>query len=248
MAVDPGTTGGRSNYYQQAQVTITGANSTGATLVWNNWATNTAITSGVTTTMTNDLIWNDWADCTCAGHTGNEWRIWTNHATTATTTATTVWADWVDTRELQLQAAMHNTRRILGAPAVIKQRTEAEVQAELKQREAYKKEQERLALERAAARARATKLLMEHLTPEQRKELEEKNCFYLYTQSGGRYRIDRGTHGNVKVLDKDNKIVATLCGQPNGVPDEDAMLAQVLMLRTNEQQYRRVANERPWRG
>lgn len=96
---------------------------------------------------------------------------------------------------------------------------------------------------RIAAKGRAERLLLGALGPEQRKDLTEKNCFYLHTQSGRRYRIDRGTHGNVKLVDEKNGVISRFCAQPPGVPAEDAMLAQKLMLETDEQSFLRVANE-----
>ncbi len=99
---------------------------------------------------------------------------------------------------------------------------------------------------RVHAKLRARKLLVDHLDAEQRKSYEEKGHFYLLTRSGKKYRIDQGTHGNVKLVDvTKNSLLGSYCIQPSGVPDEDAMLAQKLHLEMNEEEFLRVANFRP---
>jgi hypothetical protein len=109
-----------------------------------------------------------------------------------------------------------------------------------------RREASRLAIRVDGARRRAEALLRGCLTDEQREDLEKKDCFYLRTiaKDGAerRYRIDRSTHGNVKLLDKDNRIIGAYCVQPTGVPTEDAMLAQKLWLETDEETFRKKAN------
>lgn len=97
-----------------------------------------------------------------------------------------------------------------------------------------------------AANRRAEDLLRRELTPEQLEDLEKKGCFYLESidQKGERrrYRIDRGTHGNIKLLDPKGSILGTYCVQPDAVPVADSMLAQKLWIEGNEAGFLRVAN------
>ena len=116
-------------------------------------------------------------------------------------------------------------------------------------RVAAAKEQERVWLERkkaeddekARVKTRAEKILVRHLDTKQALHLKEKGHFDV--EVGDKtYRIWRGTHGNIRELNKEGKEIASLCVQPNGVPTEDAMLAQLLWLRADEKALLRVAN------
>lgn len=136
---------------------------------------------------------------------------------------------------------------IAGAPFVPRKKTLREVRAELKRRADYEREAAERREREAAANVRAEALLRASLTREQRENLDLFGCFYLNTKAGRRYRIDRGTHGNVKLVDARGCELERLCAQPNGVPTCDAMLAQKLALEANEESYRRVANITPCR-
>lgn len=111
-------------------------------------------------------------------------------------------------------------------------------EAERQRRRAYDEQAE--ASKEAAARARA--LLMTNLSPAQRESLEKYRFFDIRIE-GKTYRIHQGTHGNVRQVENGREIV-TFCAQPDGVPAEDAMLAQKLMLETDEAAFLRVANAR----
>jgi hypothetical protein len=95
----------------------------------------------------------------------------------------------------------------------------------------------------AEAIKRATTLLRTNLTPEQRATFDQKGIFYLYTQSGKKYRIEKGYAHNVKLVDETDKVLTTYCAHPAEIlPDEDAMLAQKLALETDEAGFLGVAN------
>jgi hypothetical protein len=89
------------------------------------------------------------------------------------------------------------------------------------------------------ARAKAELLLVQHLSPKQREDLLAKDCFYIEIphENGKveRYRIDRGSHGNVKQLDDAGRILRSFCVQPPDCPDGDSMLAQKLYLESSEE-------------
>lgn len=100
------------------------------------------------------------------------------------------------------------------------------------------------------AQKRARKLLVDHLTIEQRKTYEERHYFDVGVGDKS-YRIHHGTHGNVRLLTRipdsaralvDPAEVVSFCAQPDGVPTEDAMLAQKLMLETDERKFLEIAN------
>lgn len=94
--------------------------------------------------------------------------------------------------------------------------------------------------DRAGAKAR--RLLLENVSEAQRQSLEAHGYFDVPV-NGRTYRIHQGTHGNVRRLENGVETVS-LCAQPLGVPACDAMLAQKLMLETDEAAFLRIANAR----
>ena len=216
-----------------------------------------AFVENMSTMTTGSSIWPVWNQVYTVTSTINSvtnataytWTIWnatypvTGTAATVVTmnqTINTTWTNW----------NYHYPRE----GGIIRQPTQAELKAakeraDREAREWAERERKRVA-EVSAAKRRAEDLLRRHLTKEQIEDLEKKDCFYLESvgKDGGRrrYRIDRGTHGNVKLVDKDNKIVGSYCVQPSGVPTEDAMLAQKLWLETDEAEFVRVANFRSY--
>lgn len=88
-----------------------------------------------------------------------------------------------------------------------------------------------------AAVAKARTLLDRALTPEQRRDLCARGCFYVkgrkYT-----YRIREGTSGNVDALDARGCVISRFCAHPLGrVPVYDVMLAQKLWIETDENMF-----------
>ena len=128
----------------------------------------------------------------------------------------------------------------VGAPGVLSRRTKRRMAREQREWDAAQaRDRER----REAVQKRARELLCRSLTREQRQSLGEHGYFDLNV--GGRhYRIRQGTHGNVRLLNGGQE-VTSYCIQPNGVPTEDAMLAQKLLLETDEPSFLRIANARP---
>ena len=88
-------------------------------------------------------------------------------------------------------------------------------------------------------------LLEECLSEEQLEMFYDLNCFLVISQSGRLYRIKKGRMRNIEELDIQDteKSIARLCAHPAmRVPDYDTMLAQKLMLETDEDEFRRIAN------
>jgi hypothetical protein len=104
------------------------------------------------------------------------------------------------------------------------------------------------ALDRQKADQRAKELMMNCLSPEQRDEYERHKRFHVITPSGKKYRINKGTHGNIALLGENDRVLEKLCVQPEGIPKYDAMLAQKLWLETDEEKVRKVANITNMRG
>ena len=180
--------------------------------------------------------------------TGNTaiWGHWSGTATTTTVTSTT-WEHWAGSLydAAAAQQAIRQQQQQRYADPTAEQR-ETWRQQEL----AHRARQEKQRIDTALARVRAKTLLMLCLSDEQRESVAKKECFYMECHSANgtkrRYRIDTSyTHGNVKLVDDKNSVIGQYCVQPNGVPIEDAVLAQKLWLETNEEEFKRKANYTP---
>jgi len=99
----------------------------------------------------------------------------------------------------------------------------------------------RAAAKMAAASLKAEELLRSCLSREQDEDLTRRGWFDVPV--GDRtYRVKRGSAGNVFLLGQDGSEVEKYCIHPRGVPAADAMLAQKLLLETDERKFRSVAN------
>ena len=195
-----------------------------STIYWPNWIYNAS------TTVSNNTI--VYADTT---------TLWTNWITVGSTNSVTVnyWPDWVQ------QVPLGNRLAVAHA---LPREDEATVQRRLvtqqdRQRQMHE-ERQRYLEEQAEAGRKAEALLREFLSPEQLADHEKKTGFLVTSKSGRIYRILPGKHGNVLELHPDTrKPVAKWCAAPtDGVPDQDAMLAQKLFLETDEDYFRKIAN------
>lgn len=95
-----------------------------------------------------------------------------------------------------------------------------------------------------APRKKAKRLLYSHLTDYQKRMYRKKRYFHVVSEKGRKYRICHGDTQNIYLLEN-GKPAKRFCAHPHNVPVEDAMLAQKLMLETDEQRFLRVANESP---
>ena len=91
------------------------------------------------------------------------------------------------------------------------------------------------------ARDRSRKLLLRCLAASQRAEFDRSRAFRVRGQSGQVYRILYGTTANVEVLGQTGKVDWRLCAGPVGLPVPSVMLAQKLMLETQEAEFLRIA-------
>jgi hypothetical protein len=175
--------------------------------------------------MTNDQVWNAW-----------NVQFTTSSATTITLDAT--WGHWNE----QFVAEEANRENRIRRQVAERRQPSAEEQERWRREEIRRREAEdkRLAEERDANR-KAIELLKSCLTPEQKEEYERMKCFHLIV-GDKKYRIKQGSHGNVELIDKDGRVKRTFCVQPRGVPEGDAMLAQKLLLATDEKRFYELAN------
>ena len=90
---------------------------------------------------------------------------------------------------------------------------------------------------------RANALLLSVLSDEQCKEFKKHGRFHVTVNSGRTYRITHGWAGNVYGLDEEGKVNESLCIHPKErIPNADNMLAQLLWLMNDEDDFREIAN------
>jgi hypothetical protein len=97
------------------------------------------------------------------------------------------------------------------------------------------------------AELRAAELLSEQLSRKQRIEYEARGYFHVTgSETGKRYRIQRGLQMNVEELDERGRRIRLLCFMPEGrLPLGDLLLAQKIALELFEVDALRVANQSP---
>lgn len=101
--------------------------------------------------------------------------------------------------------------------------------------------------ERAYRRAR--NLLRRCLSPGQRHDFDRRRAFTVQGASGRLYRIGHGSSVNVEALGAAGEVEYRLCAGPAGLPIPAVMLAQKLMLESQEAEFLRIAVKHPpWRG
>lgn len=201
-------------------------------VTWRVW--NTGSGSTLTTNSCCDDPWHQWNDA---------------HTITSGQNTIRIWQGWVD-QDPQLgrgpRQLVQHRQQFTETPEQRRVREEQEQRYRAEQAAANARyEEERRAAEnrRKEADDRAMKLLVSMLNDQQKADLKRDKHFYVEAPSGRLYRIDYGTHGNVKVVDRvTKKIIERLCIQPNGVPAGDANLMQKLMIETAEDVFRAHAN------
>lgn len=213
---------------------------TASTLIWSTWNEKRIKTSHDSFGGgTGQIIWSNWCDHryqSTASTTTRPWPVWIDvHRRTESATTDKTWVLWnraPSPHDVQISDEEYQARRA---------RNEA---ARLEREARYRAE----SLERERAKERASILLQEHLTDEQKAELADKRYFTLATidsATGERrtYRIHQGRAGNVEQVDDNGRRLKRLCIHPNiACPDEDTMLAQKLWLETREAEFLRIAN------
>jgi hypothetical protein len=109
---------------------------------------------------------------------------------------------------------------------------------------AVQRREAELRREREDAEARAERLLLETLSPLARVQYLANGTVTVIAKSGRVYAIAKGRARNVYELDPATRARRSrLCAHPvDGVPDQDTMLAQKLMLEHAEEEFLAMAN------
>lgn len=152
------------------------------------------------------------------------------------------WARWCREHRPHIWRRMDRRER---------ERLEAEERAFDERQRRWREEAEERRRQQEIANAKAEKLLLQHLTPEQRDEYQRLKRFHVHLPDGRVYRIQKGWAGNVKLVEsaEDERVLESLCIHPRiRCPDQDNMLAQKLMLEHSEEEFRRIANISRYRG
>jgi len=199
--------------------------------VWNVTYANTAATS-LTVNGTNTTIWTLWNQAytsTSITATGGTDVIY------MTVNQAHVWTNWNESLTARERAAAQQA-------AAGRRPSQEELDRWKRQEEEQRRKADEAAREARAAKERAEVLLLRHLSPQQQEDLRTKNCFTVEVD-GCKYRIQRGSHGNVHMLgERADQIRKSFCIQPRDCPEGDAMLAQKLMLEHDAEKFWKIAN------
>lgn len=229
-----------------------GANVAATTIYTTSTATIYPTATATETATTSAQIWPLWVatNTTASAITvTNVWPVWVAETTTGSAWDAETDDGYAFRNRLVRTIPGHvgygaEGRHLAGrdlAPPTVEERAAMRLEAERREatrRRLAEEERER----RAEAEARAYRLLDMALSQEQRRTLATLGYFYVTGSSGRRYRIEKGSHGNVYEIGPDGAWIARLCAQPLNVPAGDSMLVQMLLLQTDEEAYRNVAN------
>jgi hypothetical protein len=123
---------------------------------------------------------------------------------------------------------------------------------EKREKRREKRREERRLYEEAAKKA--TETLMRMLNADQRRTAREGKFFYIRGSEGNRYRLALNAYsGNVAWVDDNGTARGIFCAHPNmyglstdgksgPLPKNDAVIAQKLMLETDEKAFMKIAN------
>jgi hypothetical protein len=103
-------------------------------------------------------------------------------------------------------------------------------------------ELEVLRLEQAEFDARALKLLLTFLSPDQQAELRASRHFHVRAKNGALFRIDAKPHQNIFMIENGKEVTQYCVVSKSSIPVYDLMLAQKLMLESNFEEFTRLAN------
>ncbi len=215
----------------------------------------TTVDCGTSASYSTVKIWNTWNDetghttptitgsDTLTGSTIKIWGIWTTAGTTSNITVINTDAAWITWTTANDPACSGSTTIVSPPNVYVDPRTPEQFAADEARYAARLAEETAQLAKRPAASVRARALLLSMLDVQQRERLQRDRYFDVIARhSQRRYRIRQGTHGNVRLLDADGREVTSYCGQPNGLPTEDCMLAQKLQIEYDEVGFLKVAN------
>ena len=206
----------------------------------------TSATGYSTYTVTYTVTANDTGPTTTAY---TVWPLWNETYTSSSSTTSfsingnTSWSFWNQTYAWQPDVVGAGANLTAAAPMTPEQILESQRRAEEYARIA-REVAARDADERRVAIIKAQALLEGMLTSEQIATLAAQRWFDVISQKGRTYRVHQGQIRNVRRVNPDGSLGMTYCIHPaEAVPDEDAMLAQMLLLQTDEDAFCRIANK-----
>lgn len=193
-----------------------------------------------------------WVNQTCTTSTASTWTVWIDDIQTNSSI-------YYESQRQQLAQLQGMQQQQLAGHYAAQQHALAQYQRqqqrtptpeEIAEHERRRVELMRERAERAVkekeAEGRAKAILIRHLKPAQRADLEARGWFLVDGKSGTRYRIKRGSLvGNVEVLAPDGSVRYRLCAHERagiGCPLDDQLLTQKLYLEHHEEDFLRVAN------
>lgn len=233
---------------------VTGYGGTGSDSIWVSWASNT--TNVTTASTSSDVIWGNWNNQITAPNTGDVtssstgntliWQSWAGQQTSSNVTMVNdqTWGNWQIERPLSQREYEDHVLGTYAAPAP---ETPEQVQERLRRAEQRARENEarwaKQRQERAQAKRRAKKLLGDHLTERQQRQLKKKGYFEVCVQ-GRTFRIHNNAyHQNIVEVDKKGKKLREFCAHTSQVcPNEDHHLAQKLMIECALEDFEKIAN------
>lgn len=93
------------------------------------------------------------------------------------------------------------------------------------------------------ANSRSYDLLLQWLNPAQKRQWKSKKMFSVRGRSGRFYVISRPAPFNIMILDSNKTYLGRMCIEPEGgLAGGDVLLAQKIMLETNEVGAYKIAN------
>jgi len=169
---------------------------------------------------------------------GDSWRYYGDY--TFSTSTTIGWSDWTANNYTG------STTCITWSPQVLNYVTEIEAVADEMARRPIVSNCRIRAASRTEAIARGEALLLSLLDEAQQASYRRDGCFEVIGSHGTRYRVTRGTSGNILWIASNGDVGGRLCAHPTmeeqWLPTADVMLAQMLALTTDEREFLRVAN------
>ena len=168
------------------------------------------------------------ATLTATNSTTGAWESWAGD-----TSGTSTWAVWASGTGCTTNIANLQSREL-----------SAEEREQMRLEDERRRQDEaRRAEERRQADARADGLLLACLTPAERKTMEKMAALVVRSQTGRTFRLRRSRSRNVDEMDADGNVIARFCIHPQDhMPHGDLLLAQKLMLETDEAEFLRIAN------
>ncbi len=182
-------------------------------------------------------VWYDWTSSSCSGKyddTSNAttWSYWST-ASTCSVTSGQIYFTWIKA------AAAHSPRPETADERAIREERNRIAQAEREAADKNRREEE------AVAEQRAKDLLVATMNEEQKQSFQSERKFFLIGSDGERYEVDctKRQH-NVFAVDAEGRRVREFClVQTGGTPLSDNHLAQKLLLETDAERFRKVANQ-----